>query len=234
LVLALSWLLCSTNLGRLLASMVGMPFHELGHAAASWLSSRIAIPLPFFTFWLDGQSFLMGLVVAGVLAWMMFHTWREGNRFMFGVVTTVLGAWAITTFAISPNTTLMWQILAGALGEIVFGAFLLVAFHFPLPDRFRWDFWRWIALVPASLCFMHAIWLWRTVSADVSQMPWGSAIGSESDGDMNRLVQQFAWNANDLADLYLHVAYGCLVALTAVYVYAAYRLKRAGDTASAS
>lgn len=231
-VVALSWLFCSTNLGRLLASMVGMPFHELGHAAASWLSSRIAVPLPFFTFWLDEQSVLMGLIVAGVLAWMMFHTWRERNRFMFGVVTTALGAWAIATFAISPNTTLMWQILAGALGEIVFGAFLLVAFHFPLPDRFRWDFWRWVALVPASLCFMHALSLWRTVSADVSQMPWGSAIGSESDGDMNRLVQQFAWSANDLAELYLYVAYGCLVALAAAYVYAAYRIKRAANAAS--
>ena len=45
LVLLLSWWFCSSNFGRLLASLVGMPFHELGHAAGSWLSSRIAIPL---------------------------------------------------------------------------------------------------------------------------------------------------------------------------------------------
>jgi hypothetical protein len=68
--------------------------------------------------------------------------------------------------------------------------------------------------------------LWRTVSADVSQMPWGSAIGADSDGDMNRLVQQFAWSANDLADFYLTVAYACLAALCATYAYAAYRLHR--------
>jgi hypothetical protein len=66
--------------------------------------------------------------------------------------------------------------------------------------------------------------LWRTVSADVSQMPWGSAIGSESDGDMNRLVQQFHWSANDLADLYLTTAYVALTALAATYAYALYRL----------
>lgn len=226
LALTLSWIFCSTDLGRLLASLVGMPFHELGHAAASWLSSRVAIPLPFFTFWYDEQSVWMGLLVAGVLSWLMFHTYREKNYFMLGVAGAVLLGWAATTFLISPNTTLMWQILAGALGEIVFGAFVLVAFHFPLPDRFRWDFWRWVTLIPAALCFVHAILLWRVVWSDVTQMPWGSAIGAESDGDMNRLVQDFAWSANDLADLYLTAAYACLGGIVVTYAYAAYRMKK--------
>ena len=223
LVMLLSWLFCSTSFGRLMASLVGMPFHELGHAAASWLSSRIAVPLPFFTFWYDDQSVLMGLLVAGLLGWLIFHTYREKNWFMLGSASAVLLAWAVITFLVAPTRTLMWQILAGGLGEIVFGAFILVAFHFALPDRLRWDFWRWIALAPAALCFTQAIVLWRTVSADVSQMPWGSAVGSESDGDMNRLVQVFHWNANHLADFYLNMAYLGLTALAIAYTYAAYR-----------
>jgi Zn-finger nucleic acid-binding protein len=223
LVMLLSWLFCSTHFGRLMASLVGMPFHEVGHAAASWLSSRIAIPLPFFTFWYDDQSVFMGLVVAVVLGWLLFHTYREKNWFMLGSTAVVSLAWAVITFLIPPSRTLMWQILAGALGELVFGAFLLVGFHFALPDRLRWDFWRWIALIPAALCFTQATMLWRTVSADVSQMPWGSAIGSDSDGDMNRLVQQFHWNANDLADFYLNIAYLGLTTLAIAYTYAAYR-----------
>ncbi|MFZ1863144.1 MAG: zf-TFIIB domain-containing protein [Polyangiales bacterium] len=228
LVLLISWLLCSTNLGRVMASLVGMPFHELGHAAASWLSSRIAIPLPFFTFWFDEQSVFMGLVVAGTLGWLMVHTYREQNWFMLGAASTVLVAWAVTTFAVPPTRTLMWQILAGGWGEILFGAFLLIAFYFPLPDRFRWDFWRWIALVPAALTLTQATLLWRTVATDVSQMPWGSAVGSDSDGDMNRLVQQFSWNANDLADFYLHTAYICLAALFVAFVYATFRFFKNG------
>ena len=224
--LAASLLVCSTGLGRVFASLVGMPFHELGHAAASWLSSRIAIPLPFFTYWLDDQSVLTGLLVVSALGWLMLHTYREKNHFMLSVAGAMIGAWAIATFLVSSTTTLMWQILAGALGEIVFGAFLLVAFHFPLPDRFRWDFWRWVALIPGALCFVHALLLWRTVAADVSQMPWGAAIGAESDGDMNRLVQQFSWDANELAGFYLAVAYTCLAALAATYAYAAYRLRK--------
>ena len=230
-VMLLSWLFCSTSFGRLMASLVGMPFHEVGHAAASWLSSRVAIPLPFFTFWYDDQSVLMGLLVAGVLGWLIFHTYREKNWFMLASASTVLLAWAVITFLIPPTRTLMWQILAGALGEIVFGSFLLVAFHFALPDRLRWDFWRWIAVVPAALCFTHALLLWRTVSADVSQMPWGSAVGSESDGDMNRLVQVFHWNANDLSDFYLNIAYLGLTTLAIAYTYSAHRfLKKRGQS----
>ena len=223
LVMLLSWLFCSTHFGRLMASLVGMPFHEVGHAAASWLSSRIAIPLPFFTFWYDDQSVFMGLVVAVVLGWLLLHTYREKNWFMLGSTAVVSLAWAVITFLIPPSRTLMWQILAGALGELVIGGILLAAFHFALPDRLRWDFWRWIALIPAALCFTQATMLWRTVSADVSQMPWGSAIGSDSDGDMNRLVQQFHWNANELADFYLNIAYLGLTALAIAYTYAAYR-----------
>jgi len=226
LVLALSLLFCSTGFGRLLASLVGMPFHEVGHAAASWLSSRIAVPLPFFTFWSEDQSVLMGLIVAAALTWSMIHTYREKNRFMLGSVSVVFVAWAVITFFVPPSQTLMWQIAAGALGELVFGAFLLIAFHFPLPDRVRWDFWRWVALLPAALCFTNAMLLWHRASTDVSQIPWGAAIGSESDGDMNRLVQQFGWRANDLADFYLSVGYLGFAALGAAYGYALYRLVR--------
>lgn len=232
LALLLSTLLCSTNLGRLLASLVGMPFHELGHAAASWLSSRLAVPLPFFTFWSDEQSVLMGLLVAAVLGWLMAHAHREESWFMLGAAGVVLLTWAVMTFAVSPSRTLMWQILAGGLGEIVLTAFLLVAFFFPLPDRFRWDFWRWPALLPAALALTHATLLWRTVASDVSQMPWGSAIGSESDGDMNRLVQQFGWSANDLADVYLGTAYVSLGVLAVALAYATLRFVKTATLAA--
>ncbi|MCZ6805562.1 MAG: zf-TFIIB domain-containing protein [Deltaproteobacteria bacterium] len=96
----------------------------------------------------------------------------------------------------------------------------------PLPDKIRWDFWRWVAIIPGALCFTHAMKLWRTVVSDVSQMPWGSALGNDSDGDMNRLVQQFGWGANELAEFYLRTGYLCIAAITAAYTYAIWRQKR--------
>ena len=47
--LLVGWLISASGFGRLLGSLMGMPFHELGHASVAWLSSRFAFPLPFFT-----------------------------------------------------------------------------------------------------------------------------------------------------------------------------------------
>lgn len=225
-MLLLSALICATSFGRLFASMVAMPFHELGHAAASWLSSRIAIPLPFFTYWFDDQSLLMGLIVAGALGWLGFRAYREDNRFAMGLAATLFLIQATFSLALPANLTLMWQILSGALAELLFGALLLVAFHFPMPDRLRWDFWRWVAIIPGALCFTHAMQLWSTVSNDLSQMPWGAALGADSDGDMNRLVGHFGWSARELADFYLRTGYVCAAAIVVAYGYALYRHHR--------
>ncbi|MEM9730385.1 MAG: zf-TFIIB domain-containing protein [Myxococcota bacterium] len=232
-MLLLSALICSTSVGRLFASLVGMPFHELGHAAASWLSSRIAIPLPFFTFWFDDQSVLMGIIVAGAVSWLGYRAYQENNRFTMGVAAGLLLAQAVFTLALPRDLTLMWQILSGAFAELLFGSFLLVAFHFPMPDRLRWDFWRWVAIVPGALCFTHAMLLWRRAAHDLNQMPWGAALGADSDGDMNRLVSSFGWSARELADFYLRTGYVCTLAIVAAYGYAAYRHSRVNGSLKA-
>ena len=142
----------------------------------------------------------------------------------------LLTAQGVLTLAVPARQTLMGQILSGALGELLFGAFLLIAFHFPLPDRTRWDFWRWVAIVPGALCFAQALLLWRTASGDLARMPWGSAIGSESDGDMNRLVREFGWTARELTDFYLTVGYACSAAIAATYLYAVIRQRKRSRT----
>ena len=233
LALVLAWLFCSTSLGNMFASMVGMAFHELGHASIAWLSSRFAVPLPFFTFHLEEQSLLMGLLVGGLLCWSTYQSWREDNRFAIGISVALLLVFLVFSLGVSGHRSLMWGTLSGALGELVFGSFLLIAFFFPMPDRARWDFWRWFVLVPASLTYVHALKLWRTVSADVSLMPWGSALGSDSDGDMNRLVKTYGWGANELADFYLGAGYLCLAAIAVAYGFAVWRQLRGRDEADA-
>lgn len=227
LLLLLSLLFCSGDLGRFLAALVGMPFHELGHAAASWLSSRVAVPLPFFTVWLHEQSTLFGLFVASLLIWFGVHSWRERSHFGVGLAGTLLLLQLTISWLIPARHTLMLQILSGVLGEILLSGLLLVAFHFPLPDRLRWDFWRWPALIPAALCFVQALLLWSRALDDPSQMPWGSAVGSASDGDMNRLVARFGWTARGLAKFYLISAWAMLLAIAGSYAIAVRRYRRA-------
>lgn len=226
-VLLLSLIVCSGSLGRVLAALVGMPFHELGHALASWLGSRLAIPLPFFTIWLQDQSWWFGLLVASLLSWFGVHSWRERRLFGVGVAATLLASQLLVSWILPTRSSEMIQILAGAWGEIVLGALILAAFHFPLPDRLRWDFWRWPLLLPAALCFVQAALTWLQAIDDVSHMPWGSAIGSASDGDMNRLVRDFGWSARGLARFYLNSVWIACGAITAAHVQAWRRYRHA-------
>jgi hypothetical protein len=220
LALAFGFAFGATSAGQFFGSLVSMPFHELGHALASWLGSRFAVPLPFFTVWSNDRSLLFGLALAGLIAWFGFRSLRERRRFGLVVAGALLGAQLWLSCFVSARASLMCQILGGALGEIVLGGLVLVAFHFPLPARLRWDFWRWPALLPGGVCFGHAALTWLAAARDARRVPWGSAIGDESEGDMNRLVNAFGWNAAGLARFYLTAA--CLTALVigAAYVLA--------------
>jgi Zn-finger nucleic acid-binding protein len=226
LMLMLSVLFCSNPVGQFFASLIGMPFHELGHALTSWLSSRFAVPLPFFTIWQNDQSLLFGLAVAGLLGWFGHHSWQERSRFGVVVAGTLLATQVCMSWLVPTRFTLMLQILGGALGELVLAALLLAAFHFPLPDRLRWDFWRWPALIPAAICFAHACLVWIAARNDPSSIPWGAAIGDESDGDMNRLVYDFGWRARELASFYLRAGVLSAVAIAGSYGIAWFRYTR--------
>lgn len=232
--LVLALLFCMTPSGRFFGSLVGMPFHELGHALTSWLSSRFAVPLPFFTVWNDQQSVAFGLVVAVIIAAFGVRSWLERRRFGVALAGVLLALQLGLSWLVPARLTSMLQILGGALGEIVLGALVLVAFHFPLPDRLRWDFWRWPALVPGSVCLANALLLWLRAARDVRHMPWGSAIGDESDGDMNRLVNGFGWRARELSSFYLKVAVASVVVLALAQLWAWYRARARASSAGAA
>ena len=233
LALGLSLLFVASPLGRMVSWLASMPFHELGHALTSWLGSRWAVPLPFFTIWLDEQSLLVGLGVSSALLALAWLSWRERRRFGVALALVLLVVQLGCSWLLPPRSSLMLQILGGALGELVLGALVLIAFHFPLPDRLRWDFWRWPALLPGSVCFGQALLLWIRAERDTRQIPWGAAIGNESDGDMNRLVRDFGWSAAELSSFYLRVAVLCALALALAYA-AAWRRYRQARTAPAA
>jgi hypothetical protein len=230
--LVLALLFCSTAAGRFFGALISMPFHELGHALTSWLSSRFAVPLPFFTVWHAEQSVLFGLLVAGTITAFGARSWLERRRFGVLLALVLLIAQVGMSWLVPARLTSMLQILGGALGEIVLGALVLVAFHFPLPDRLRWDFWRWPALAPGSICLAHALLLWARAVRDVRHVPWGAAIGNESDGDMNRLVDVFGWRASELASFYLKAAVLSVLFLVVAQAWAWQRSRRATSVAS--
>lgn len=197
-----AWAFSLTDVGTFVGSIVGMPFHELGHATASWLNGRFAIPLPFFTFWREERSLsltLLLLVGSAASAWYFGEKEEPAARVGSWVVG---GLVALAWLLLSPPRALEAQILGGFLGEILLAALPLSLYFVRAPAELRWDFWRFFVVLPASLSFSHALVLWTHARSDRSVLPWGSAIGSESDGDLNRLVREFGWTEDGLVALF--------------------------------
>ena len=95
----------------------------------------------------------------------------------------------------------------------------MVAFYFPMPDRWRWDFWRYVVLVIAASTFWDNFNFWNSVEAGRSEIPWGSILGAgDAGGDMDRLVWQFGWRSAGIVDAYNRLADACLMVLMGVYI----------------
>ncbi|HSC86085.1 MAG TPA: hypothetical protein VLC09_02395 [Polyangiaceae bacterium] len=197
LLLALGFV--ATPVGGFFALFVDMPFHELGHAFASWLGARVALPLPFFTFWQEEQSWMVGLLVLALWGFVGFTSWQQ-ERYAGLALASILTLATLTLWWFVPApTSAMWQILGGPLGPLVLPAIPLALFPFRLHEELRWDFWRFLVLFPATLAFANAALLYARAVDDPSLLPWGSALGDSSDGDLNRLVANYGWTGDELA-----------------------------------
>jgi hypothetical protein len=113
----------------------------------------------------------------------------------------------------------MWILLGGCAGEIVLSALGVAGFSIRLPDRLRWDFWRFGVLAWSSITLAHSVALWSSVASDLRKLPMGSANGDARDGDMNRLIANFTWTASELAGFYTKLTF-VTCALLMVYLFA--------------
>jgi hypothetical protein len=226
--LLLSWLVSLTTLGRLLLYPVQIQFHELGHAIFAWLSSRAALPLPFgFTFWREDKSLFTGacvLFLLGVLAYRGFH---EGRRFAVALAGLLLAVFTTLTLIVHNDTSLMLMIAGGIAGELTLTTLAIVAFFFPMPDRLRWDFFRFLVLVPAVGVWLEGARLWRGVVRGQRELPMGSIrSATDGSGDLDRLIADHHFTPEGLGDGYyaLVVVTGLILVLT--YGWFAYRSLR--------
>jgi hypothetical protein len=222
-VLALAFLFCAGDIGSFLAHFVGMPFHECGHAAASWLGAHPALPLPFFTFWWEERSFWAGALLLILLGVLGRACWRE--RCYFAVTCAGAAAlWLLVLGVLVPaRTSSMVQILGGPYGELVLPSLVLTLFYFRLPAAWRWDFWRFPLALPASLALAQAFFTWNTAAHNLGALPFGSALGDPADGDLDRLVAHYGWTTEELARTGRTIGWSCLGALTLTMAWVAAR-----------
>jgi hypothetical protein len=220
LAFVVMWLFSASDLGRfILRTFFGMWLHELGHASASWLTGRWALPLPWFTFSFDRQILVSLLMFGGALALMNFGRKRQSPT------TIALGAaWFLATLAghLAPNSFQQpFFIFGGEAGAMSFGVLVACGFLVRSPLKLFQGGLRWGWLVIGSASWADAMRLWWACRTDESQIPFGLEDGSPSDA--TRLVDEFGWDQWQMVDRFVLVGEVTLAIALVAFVAALVR-----------
>lgn len=196
--------------------------HEFGHATVAWLSGRHATPLPFG--WTNiglERSLFVYFGVLTLLGLLFWSGWCEGKSWSMVLAVSLAVLQFLMTWNLSEDAFQMWCSFGGIGGEFYLSTLLMVSFYFRLPERWRWDFWRYILMLVAASTFWDSFWYWHRITRGEASIPWGSLFGGEGDagGDMNRLSWEFGWSDAQIIETYSQLGNVCAIALFAVYLY---------------
>ncbi|MCU0552480.1 MAG: hypothetical protein MUC48_24375 [Leptolyngbya sp. Prado105] len=196
--------------------------HEFGHATVAWFSGRRALPLPFgWTTVIPERSWFVyfgGLFILGLL-------FRAGYREQKRSTMIIAGVCAVIQFGMTwllPERLFdMWLSFGGIGGEFYLSALLVAGFYFRLPDYFRWDFWRYPAMLLGANTFWTIFSFWRSVKQGTASIPWGSLLAGDGDagGDMNQLSEVHHWSDAQIINTYTGLGNLCLIGLISLYVF---------------
>lgn len=214
------WLLSDTGFGRfVLRTFFGMWLHELGHASASWLTGRWALPLPWVTFSFDRQVLVSVFMFGGALALVTFGRKRRSPT------TIAVGAvWFLATLGchLAPNSFQQpFFVFGGEAGAMTFGTLMACGFLVRSPLKVFQGGLRWGWLVIGSASWADAMHLWWTCRTDDSAIPFGLEDGSPSDA--TRLVDEFGWDQWQMVDRFVLVGEVTLALALVAFVAALVR-----------
>ncbi|MCA9610589.1 MAG: zf-TFIIB domain-containing protein [Myxococcales bacterium] len=231
---AVALLVGGLGVGETLFLFARIWIHELGHAFPAWLSGRAALPLPFgFTFWNEESSAFTALCLAFLIGVFAVASYREKRRFGMVLAGVLFALQIACTLVVSDLRMIEWILAGGLAGELVLSTLLVVSFYYLLPDRFRWDFWRFVVLVPAACVFASAFAMWIRIDQGSEHLPFGSILGAPGDGtgDVERLMDDYYWTAEGMTTFYRTLGFVCLLVIVAHYV--AFGLRSLGSRLAA-
>jgi hypothetical protein len=120
-----------------------------------------------------------------------------------------------------PSLAIIW---GGGGGDFIVSTFFILGFYFRLPDRLRWDFFRFPVLFIGVYCFVSSYEMWLDISSAALELPFGSFGGDRSDtgGDLNRLHNEFGWSDAKIIKSFLGTGHRCAMAIGSFYLYFAW------------
>ncbi|WP_121968879.1 hypothetical protein [Leptolyngbya sp. BC1307] len=215
-------LLNSVEMIKLLLFGIHIWIHEFGHATVAWLGGHQATPLPFG--WTNIGEERSLFVYFGVLTLFGLLFWtgaKEQRRWPMGLAIALTVIQFFMTWVISADTFDMLLSFGGIGGEFYLSTLLIIGFYLPLPAYWRWDFFRYPAVLLAGFTFLGSLWQWRQIDRGLADIPWGTLFGGSDHigGDMNQLHIVYGWSDQQIIDTYNSIGSVCVVAILSVYIY---------------
>lgn len=194
-----SYLFNTVDFLRILSYLLTtIPLHEMGHALVAWMGGRWALPLGAIvptagmTLVANSRSMVFIFIFFSLLMAGIYYFYKKQYRFHLSMLLLIFTLSCFLTFAIDELRLAAYISMAGILGEIILSTFLIVCFYYNLTNRFRWDFWRFPALLFGTTAFTNTALQWYRIKNNLQAMPMGSAISAEGakdiSGDMNQLI----------------------------------------------
>lgn len=207
---------------KLLLFGVHIWIHEFGHATVAWLGGYRATPLPFgWTNIGESRSLFVYIGVLTLLALLFWAGKKEQSHWSMGLAVGLAITQFWMTWLISEETFSMLVSFGGIGGEFYLSTLLIVSFYFPLPAYWRWDFFRYPAVLFAGFTFLGSFWHWRQIERGLEAIPWGSLFGGAEHigGDMNQLSIVYGWSDQRIIDTYNSLGSICAIAIVSMYLY---------------
>ena len=209
------------SLAEPLAWFIGMWVHELGHATIAWFSGhRAMITFGLTVSQLQRSPFVYFgiLFLLGLLFW---YGRKEQKRSAMILALILAIIQFFMTWVISRSTYRMLETFGGIGGEFYLSTLFIIGFYVKLPEKLRWEFWRYLALIVGAITFWSSFWKWHNIERGREAIPWGSFWGGRGDsgGDLNILSGEFGWHSQQIIDTYTHLSHLCLLVMIGFYVY---------------
>lgn len=211
-------------------TFLGMPVHELGHAASAWFTGHWAIPTLWKTLTGEERGFLMPLVLLGAIGWMIFRAYRAEKPALMalGGVLILLQAWG--TLFISHRSAEALIVFGGDGIGMVIATALMGTFFFGKDTQLYKGWLRWGFLLIGAAAFVDMFSVWWAARTDFGRIPFGEQeyVGAS---DALRLVDGYGWETAVLVRRYVALGLSCCAVLAVVYAWGVWQAKRALDAA---
>jgi hypothetical protein len=213
----------SNTIASLQRLLLGMPFHETGHALAGWMAGIVSIPLPFFTAQMtdSGGAFAFLVSITVILA-MLRVGLRRGIVFWLGCGSFAALLLLFKGVLADDADRLLWFSWSGVGGEFVLGTLCVLAFFYRMSRRPHWDTVRYVLLLVGLSVLLSSWTMWLHIEAGTEPFPLGSLLFGDSHGDMNRLLAA-GQSQQDIIESYLGLAHWCFVWIAAHWLWAAWQ-----------